>query len=219
MPPHLSGGFLNTGTLMADAIYNVTLDTSALTAAPGAYSLYFQLTDGSGTNDGNNTVTLSNFSFGGGAPVDPAQLFGGVSGTLSTGVTLTDNSFFNGFVQGFTPGSTLTFGMDLTTNVDAGGVPDLFAASILDANGNEIPSLDPSGADTLLTINIGSPLTVQPFAADPTTDPTTATSTGQYVTMGAPALGSPASVPEPSALLLVGAALVVGLAVRLRGLN
>ncbi len=51
----------------ADAIYNVSLDTSSLIGnAAGPFSLDFQFNDGSGTNDGNNTVTLTNFAFGGG---------------------------------------------------------------------------------------------------------------------------------------------------------
>ena len=46
----------------------ITLATAPLAGNPGApFSLDFQFTDGSGTNDGNNTLTLTNFNFGGGS--------------------------------------------------------------------------------------------------------------------------------------------------------
>lgn len=187
----------------ADVLYNVTLNTGALPA--GNYSLFFQLTDGSGTNDANNTVMLSNFGFAGGSALAPPQLYGGAAGDLSSSVTLIDNSFFNAIVQGFTPGSQFTYRLDLSTNVDAGGTPDVFAMSVLDANGVEIPTLDSSGANTLLTITIGSPLWIQTFSADPNA----ATSTGDFITMDAPVVTpvGPAAVPEPSSLLLLGSGL------------
>ncbi|MCX6632696.1 MAG: NF038129 family PEP-CTERM protein [Candidatus Solibacter sp.] len=187
----------------AGVVYNVTLNTGALPA--GSYSLLFQLTDGSGTNDGNNIVTLSNFAYGGGGAVAGPQLWGGASGDLTSGVTLTDNDFFNAIVQGFTRGSQLSYTLDLTTNVDSGGPPDLFAMSVLDANGNEIPTADSSGANTLLTITFDSPLGIQTFP----TDPNRATSTGAFITMGAPVLTpvTESSVPEPSSWLLLGTSL------------
>src|SRR5579864_8228359 len=88
---------------------NITLDTTPLTLPPGSstapFSVFFQLTDGSGTNDGNNTVTLTNFAFGGGSATPGTTLFGGAVGDLGSSVVLTDNSFLNSFTQGFTPGS------------------------------------------------------------------------------------------------------------------
>jgi hypothetical protein len=189
----------------AGTVYEVTLNTTPLTATSGGYSLFFQLNDGSALGDANNTVTLSNFSFGGGGAVAPAQLFGGASGNLETQIALTDSGFFNASVQGFASGSQLSFEMDLTDNVDAGGIPDLFAMSILDANGNEIPSLDPSGANTLLSITFNAVLDIEPFA----TDSSTATSTGDYIAMNAPVVGPYAppaggQVPEPASLALCG---------------
>ncbi len=49
----------------AQILYTVTLDASPLIGnANGPFLLEFQLSDGSGTNDGNNIATLSHFNFG-----------------------------------------------------------------------------------------------------------------------------------------------------------
>ena len=48
----------------AQVVFHVSLDTSALTTLAGPFSLDFQLNDGSGTGDANNTAILSHFTFG-----------------------------------------------------------------------------------------------------------------------------------------------------------
>src|SRR5688572_26247632 len=130
----------------AGAIFNVTLDTGALTVSPGAdsgpFSLLFQFTDGSGEviANGNNTVTLTDLDLGGGSLTPGTTDFeGGVTGDLMAGLTLTDSSFFNFFLQSFTPGAFLSFAVSMTTNLNADplSAPDLFPFSLLD------PSLVP----------------------------------------------------------------------------
>jgi hypothetical protein len=191
----------------ADTInFTVTLNTSPLIASlAGPFSLAFQLVDGSGgsSGDANNTATLSNFNFWGGAPTGSPIPFGGASGDLTGTVTLTDSDFFNALIQGFTPGSTLSFLVNLTTNVDLGGTPDAFAFSMLDSSGSAIPTLDPSFADTLLTINIDS---ANPLILTYATDPNRSTVGGSaFITMDAPVVGAPGPtpVPEPSSLMLI----------------
>jgi hypothetical protein len=192
------------GAARAGEIFTVTLDTNPLTLSPaadaGPFSIAFQLTDGSGTNDGNNTATLSNFDFGGGSASGTPTLYGvGTSGDLGSTVTLTDNDFFNAFVQGFIPGSSLSFLAGLTTNVDAGGTPDAFAFSILDSSGSSIPTVDP--ADTLLTVNIDS---ASPTILTYATDPNQGTASGDVsITMGAPVTNLLTPVPEPTLPLLM----------------
>jgi hypothetical protein len=179
---------------------SVSLDTSALS---GSFELAFIFTDGSGTGDANNTVTLSNFLFGVGGSagsVDTALSTGGVSGDLSSGVSLVDSAFLNIFASSFTPGSLLSFNFGLTTNVDAGGTPDQLSFALLQSDGTVVNTEDPSGADSLLTVNIDSSSpTITAFASELTP---------------APIVTEFVAVPEPPGLLLLITGLVGALSVR-----
>lgn len=195
----------------AAAIYSVSLATSPLIGHPaGPFSLEFQLNDGSGSGDANNTATLSDFDFhGGNVPGSPIRA-GGASGNLLAGVSLTDSSFFNEFIQGFAPGSSLSFQISLTTNPDPGGTPDEFSFSILDNTSVEIPTLDVT--DTLILIDItSSNPTVNTFATDPNSFPRGG---GNPIVISAPDVAEVETVPEPATILLMGSAVLALLAAR-----
>ncbi len=133
------GAVALSGTVSGSVLYDVLINTSPLmTSSAGPFSLDFQFTDGSGTSDGNNTVTVSNFDFGSGAPIGMPIIVGGVVGDLTSNITMTDVEYFNDFMQEFTPGATLGFRLNLTSNEDLGGVPDEFSLAIYDGayNGN-----------------------------------------------------------------------------------
>jgi hypothetical protein len=185
----------------ADAIYDVSLQTSALIGHPaGPFALELQFNDGSGTGDANNTATLSDFALAGGSASGPTTTFGGVAGTIGTSVTMIDSSFFNQFTEGFTPGTSLSFQLKLTTNLDSGGVPDEFSLSILDSSGVEIPTLGPANAFLIMDIDSDSPSTFT-FASDTSQNPNAG---GPPIAIGAPILTTPSSqVPEPKNWLLV----------------
>jgi hypothetical protein len=181
---------------------DVSLNTSPLIShLAGPFSLEFQLDDGSGIGDGNNTAILSNFIFGGGGATGSATPIGGATGSLSSTVSLTDTNFFNQFIQGFTPGSSLQFQLSLTTNVDGGGTPDQFSFAILDSSGTEIPTQAGEFLDFFLSVNIDSSNpTVQTFASDPTRTPVAG---GGAITMDAPQIIPVTATPEPSSLSLI----------------
>ena len=191
----------------AEIIYTVSINTSALVGHPaGPFSLDFQLNDGSGTNDANNTTILSNFTFGvGGSASGSPMLTGGATGDLATQVMLTDSSFLNEFTQGFTPGNSLMFNVMQTTNVDGGSTPDQFTLAIFDNVGAQLPTL--SFFDVFVEVDINSPLPdVQSFASD----------TGRTPAAGGDAINIPqpqitplgGAIPEPGTLALLGFALL-----------
>jgi hypothetical protein len=191
----------------AGIIETFTMLTGALQGDPAApFSLDFQLNDGSGTGDGNNTAVLSNFLFGtGGGPVGSAALSGGATGDLGSSVQITDSGFLNEFTQGFTPGTQLQFQLSLTTNVDAGGTPDQFSMAILDSSGAQLPTL--SFFDVFVEIDLDSANpAIQTFASDPSRSTVAG---GAPIDLSAPGLTSVSSVPEPGSIFLLGCALAV----------
>ena len=212
IPPLLY--FAAAGTASADILFTVGLDTIPLTTTPGdqaaPFSLAFQLTQGDPANV-TNTATVSDFVFGGGsAGACPANCirFGNVSGDATTSIHLSTSDGFEALIQTFTPGTALSFLVDLTTNPNnpiLGAAPDTFAFDILDGNLFPIPTQDPSGADTLVTVDINSPNpTVDSYA----TDPNRGTNKGNVsITMG-PATITIEEVPEPGTLTLLGTVLV-----------
>jgi hypothetical protein len=189
---------LTLGAARAGTIFNVTLNTGPLIGHPaGPFSIAFEFADGSGIGDGNNAVFMSNFTFGAGGPSGVPLTFGSVGGDLSSAVVMTDASPVSIFVQSFTPGSTLTFLLDMTTDVDAGGTPDEFIMSILDNTLTPIPTTAASPLSPFLQIDIDSsgPI-VQTFSGDTTRLPAGG---GGPIGIGQPAVSTAA--PEPSTLL------------------
>src|SRR5213075_2492166 len=89
--------FMDAPDCQATLIFNVSLKTSPLIGnSAGPFYVDFQLNDGSGIGDGNNTVTINNFLFDGGNLVgSPLPPIGGASGSLFSFVSITDNSFLN----------------------------------------------------------------------------------------------------------------------------
>ncbi len=183
----------------ADVTWTVTVDTSQLASSyAGPFGLDFELAGGNG-----NTVTLGNFSFGAGGAAGPGAAFAsaGASGDLGSGVVLDDtSSFLVDFNQQFTPGGTLSFTVDSTAvPAPSGGFPDSFSMVIFygydPTNGYSpsggpvppvIPTADPTGPDTFVTISIDGPdsTTAAGYSSTDGTITTTVTQTS--------------AVPEPS---------------------
>ncbi len=182
-----SAAFLLASSASRAAVYHITIDTTALTL-PGnlgyaPYSVDIQLNPGDTLN--TNTAIISNFTFGGGAgAIDAANLFGGASGNLLTGVTLTDSSQYNEFYQSFGAGTSLAFDLSLTQVVGSGLTPESFSIAILDGTLANIPT---SGVgDSLLFANID---TTNPLAVGQLN---LASGTGDFAGV------SVTAVPEPT---------------------
>ncbi len=194
----------------ADSITaNVTVNTSGFVGSADTFELFFQLNDGSGSGDGNNTVSLSNFAFGAGGSggaVDAVNSYGAYSGTLASGLSMTDSQAFNAVAAFFTPGAQLTFQLqDTFTSIDS-PTPDEFAFAIID-NGVPLNTSDPSGSGSMFDVNFTS--------ASPTPDIYTDATDSITPTL---AVAGANTVPEPStwALLSSGLALLAGLAEKRR---
>lgn len=184
----------------AQTLFTVSLDTSSLIGNINSpFSLDFQLNDGSGTGDGNNTATLTNFTFGAGAATGTATTSGGALGDLSSGITITDNSFLNELYQSFTPGNMLRFDVLLTGNADVGLTPDQFSFAILDNTLSEIPTNGGFGAFLTADI-IAQGVSVQTFAG-----------ADAYSAIGAPTIAAAAPEPSVGAFGILSAGLLLGM--------
>ncbi len=176
------------------ASFTVSLDTSALALAVlGDFTLDFQLIDGDGV--ANTTVVLRDFTFGGGSSAGSPTLVGGASGSLAAGLTLQDTAFFNRAAEGFTPGATLTFLLEVSGSSDPLS-PDFFTMALLGPDGFEVPTL--GFVEELLSLSLVAGAAPESFGTD---------SARTNLNVPAPVV---TSVPEPATALLVltGAALI-----------
>jgi hypothetical protein len=123
----------------AQLSFHVQLATGSIYKSGNSLPTDFKLTDGHvtslGSPDTNNSVVLSNFTFGdsaGGAVISDT---GNASGSTASSVSLADGA--SGGVaehrQGYTTGSTFGFDAAVTTNADTGGTPDIFTFSLLNS--------------------------------------------------------------------------------------
>jgi len=175
-------GMLSASVVQAQIVYprqTFTFDTSALSGFVGPFQLDFQLTDGSGTGDGNTSLTVDNF------------VIDGASAPGIAAASLTDSAFFTEVMRDFTPGGTLRFDLSGSYGVDTdpttGTVtPDEFSFAILKGDGTEVSTTAPSGALLLVDFDNISPAAMT-------------TRTFQIVPAQA--------VPEPDALVLLAAGL------------
>ncbi len=169
---------------IAQTSLSLTLDTTSLVSHP-AGPFYFGLafTDGSGIGDANNTIMVSNVSFGGGSSLGNPNTFGGASGSLESGITISDSSSLGWFFELFAPGNQLSFTVTLTSKDDADGIPDRLTFFILDSSGVPLPTKSPAG-DYLFGADLSSTLpTIDIYGSDPSRAPT---------------VGNPVSIPAPT---------------------
>jgi hypothetical protein len=184
-------------TTYPDFQFNVTLAVGSLSSNPNQpFSIDFQLAPGS--DNVPNSVTLSNFSYvGGAASGTPDYAYGSETGLPVPGgtVVLTNaNPLDNEIAEAFTPGTQyISFHVDETPNSEEVGsgtpIPDQFNVAILDNSLANIPTTDPSGGNTLLSSALGSTATLS--------------AVNTYTSIGAdPGVFVVLSAPEPNSGVL-----------------
>lgn len=180
------------------SLFHVNINTGALNLAPASlnapFSLDFQFNDGGVL--GNNTATIYNFTYNGGAATGSAITLGGALGNIGSTVTMNNSSAFQELYQTFTPGATLGFDVSLTQNLD-GLTPDSFSASILDNNLFNIPTT--GLGDTLVHADIS---TVSPLTA---ANIDHSSGTGNYVGVDVTSVPEPTTACVGFGLAMVGA--------------
>ena len=181
------------GVSKADSLYTLTMNTSAL-AGSGQFTLDFQFNDSTGlpVDLNNNRVTLSSFNFNGGNAVGAGSTTGSASGSIASGIALTDAQFFNEYMQNFTAGSQLSFNIDVTNVLDSSHIPDLFTFAILDSSQNELPTNGPANEFLDVSLTGGSSPQVSTFGSSAFSIPKPVVQEQSIV-----------STPEPSAFWLL----------------
>lgn len=134
----------------AATTYQVTLDTSGLNSADIWY-LDYQLAASDLPSE--NSVTLSNFTLGGGAYTADQILSGTVSGSFPSQYILTDPpdlnvSSLSELLIAFVPGNNVTFNLSYTNNYSNTGFPDTFSWAV--------EYCDPSSTTCTLPLNQGN---------------------------------------------------------------
>ena len=178
------------GLLRADNVYSVTVDTTPLAAASGYMG--FDLLGGSPLQ--GNVARISGFSST--SSLETSSTSGDVTGSLTPGpLSLKADQFFNEWLEGVTFASGLTtFTLDLTTSFIQSSAPDSFSFFLLQSTFIPYATSDPTGADSLLSIDL----------IGEATSPEVFTSAFATVTVS-PVVSS---VPEPDSVVSAGLALL-----------
>ncbi len=169
--------------------FNVSLNTSSLTGL-GPQILLFELIPGDAMD---NSVALSAFNFGTGAPVGAADYLGttGVSGDLTSGIAMNDSGGLALFDQQFNPGASLSFLLS-TTNNFSGVTPDEFSMFVCDLSFDCYS--DDTAAGNLLGLGLtGGTLSPSSFTLNPASDQK----------LPAPVVTAVTTAPEPTSVLLL----------------
>ncbi len=206
---------LAAGSVRANSIYYVTVDTAALSGTTG--DLVFDFLSGGGPED--NAMSIEGFTTDG-TLGDPSTIstigeviepFGPLPNTVIM-VTDPNNSPYNEYLTGFTFGTTMSFYLNGTENAPgAGSAPDELSVYFLESDGatSLITTSDPTGGDTLLTLDLDGSANGVPTVYS-VTDPSGVSAT---MTLN----GAPATVPEPSTTWTVVAGVGLIAVSRLRG--
>jgi hypothetical protein len=186
--------FFAAATARADAMFNVSLDTSSVAAM--TEQVVFELIDGDGIID--NSVLLSNFGLGGGTVAGIPDYLGttGVTGDLSSSIAMNDSGGMALFTQLLTFGSSLSFLFTTSNSFSGNGAPDAFSMALYAPDFRACWSNDQTSC-VLLQLNL----------TGATLNPTLFTLNGaSNQGLPAPVVTLAGTVPEPATLPLLAIA-------------
>ena len=204
----LSLGLGLPGSVRADVVYHVVVDTSSISGTAGD-GIAFQFNPGiSPPNPGlqDALATINNFAMSGGSIAFSANV-GGASGDVTlNSLTIANSSLDNESDYVVTFGTSLSF--DITLSGDAINNPNpsatfgtRFSLDLFDSIGNPLLTNDPNGSVLNVDIAAGTGMTTVTMFPGPQGQPPAASATP--VTPP-----TPSGVPEPSSLFLLGISLV-----------
>ena len=199
--------FLSGAPAMADVIYLVSVNTSAINGVAG--NLDFQFNPGTASSQAA-FVSILSFSSAGGILTGPPATLGDVTGTLPATVRINNTTALNDYFHPFTYGASFQFqlllgGPAIQSPNGTATSGSKFALSLFDSLGaNTFLTTDPNGFAATADINLNGTVTTSVFPSNPRG--------------GAPVVTfSVAGVPEPSTFSFVsGSLLAIAGAVALR---
>jgi hypothetical protein len=138
----------------ASLTYHATISgLSALASDPGnPYSLDFTLLPGGTTTTGSNAVTMSNFTFTGGAVSGSSNITGNAIGDFSSSaaISLAGSPAYSDINQAFTSSTTaIGFDVSFADTYFSGTTPDHFSIALLDKNGLPLATTDTTNGQLL----------------------------------------------------------------------
>ncbi len=186
----------------ADLVFNVSVDTSALSMQTGNLDFQFNPGDASAAAA---TASVTAFQTSGGTLEQPAALTGDATGSLPGTLTLMNDQIYNDVFQGFTFGTGFSFTVTLSgpaTLGPGGTTGSAFAVSLYAADGvTPLLTTDPSGSVATIDLNPNGTSSVFTFAQSAIDSTAVA------------AVTPAAAVPEPpSFMIALLAAACLGLA-------
>jgi hypothetical protein len=204
------GGLLFSAPARADLVFQIQVDTSAITTQSGYFDLQFNPTTVGALAA---TATVTNFATDGTFLSDPNNgTDGDVSGSLASALVINNTASLNDLLQAIQFGTSMSFTLDLsgpaTSMPDPNGYGSAFGLTLYDTNFNPLLTTDPNGTVATILLNSDTTTTIETFPAGAGSG---AAAMVQFL---------PNAVPEPSTIVMAGlAAVVLGIYESVRALR
>lgn len=187
-------GSFGAGTVHADFIYSVSVNTDSINATNGYVDLQF---NPAGSSSQLAYASVTNFQSGG--TLGSATTYGDASGALSGTLSLDNGTSDNEVLQSFTFGTTLSFDMTLSgpavDTPNSNGYGSSFFLYLYDSSGNTLLTTDTNygGAAAVITLNSNGTASVSYASPEGSVTPETsavpAPSAGMLSVIGLASLG------------------------------